>query len=72
MKVWKAVRRAGLTEEDARVALQMHDEIIMIVKDEFVAQVEKLGTEKFKEEIPGFLPFAVTQKTGQTWSDTSK
>jgi len=71
VKAWKAIRRA-FSVEDARLALQMHDEVIFLVKDEFLEQATELAKAAFAERIPGFLPFKVDVRTGRNWREISK
>lgn len=72
IKTWKALRRAGYTPEQVRLGLQMHDEIILIVRDDVLAEVEQIAREKFEEIIPGFLPFRVDVRRGKNWLQISK
>lgn len=68
----KALESAGLYPLKVKMALQMHDEIILQVADEDVAQVQAIVDEAFARPIAEFLPYKVTTKTGQTWKDVSK
>lgn len=72
IKAWRVLRRAGISVEEARLVLQMHDELIFHVKDERVSEVEDLVGESFSKDISGFVPFRVDQKTGQNWKAISK
>jgi len=71
VKSWKAIRRA-FEVEDARLALQMHDEVIFMVRDEILDEATELVEAAFAEVIPGFLPFDVEVKTGRNWLQISK
>ena len=71
IKSWKAMRRAFLVE-DARLVLQMHDEVIFLVKDEILEEATELAKVAFDERIPGFLPFKVDVRTGRNWLQISK
>jgi len=71
VKSWKAIRRAFSLDE-ARLALQMHDEVIFMVKDEVLAEATELAKAAFDERIPGFLPFKVDVRTGRNWKEISK
>lgn len=72
IRVHRALRREGFEVEDARIIINMHDEIILLVKTEYLDQVKEIASRKFAEDIPGFLPFKITEKTGRTWLEVSK
>lgn len=74
MTVWtmKAVRDAGITGILARPALNMHDELILMVRDDKVEQVKRLMVESFSRPVEGFLPFKVDVRTGKSWLAISK
>jgi len=71
VKSWKAIRRA-FSDEDARLAIQMHDEVIFMVRDEILEEATELAKAAFDEVIPGFLPFKVDVRTGRNWLQISK
>jgi len=71
VKSWKAIRRA-FDVEDARLVLQMHDEVIFMVRDEILDEAIELTEAAFAEVIPGFLPFKVDVRTGRNWLQISK
>lgn len=72
LKTMKAVRREGFDANTVRMALQMHDEIILQVANEAVEAVTKIAQDVFNLPINGFLPFRVETRTGQNWRQTSK
>lgn len=73
IKTWRRLRRdQQLNFEDVRIGLQMHDEIILIVKDDLVDGVRQTALEAFEEPIQGFLPFKIDVRIGQNWMDVSK
>lgn len=71
VKSWKAIRRAFSLEE-ARLVLQMHDEVIFMVNDENLADATEITKTAFAEPIPGFLPFKIDVRTGRNWLQISK
>jgi len=71
VRMWKAIRRQW-DFEDVRIGLQMHDELILIVRNELVSEVEKLGLEVFKREVKNFLLFEIDRRTGSNWRQISK
>jgi DNA polymerase I-like protein with 3'-5' exonuclease and polymerase domains len=72
VKLHRALRLQGWKPADARIALNMHDELILLVRDDLKEEVAALAEMKFREPVPGFLPFEVDHRTGQTWLDISK
>jgi hypothetical protein len=64
--------RKDYSFEDVRLGLQMHDELIFVVKNELVEKVREICLEKFHQPLPGFLPFKVDTRTGQNWKAISK
>ena len=76
MKIKMKRIRDALREKDLRkttyFSINMHDEIILQVKDEELEAVKEVATEAFSRDHEGFLPFAVTVKTGKNWLETSK
>lgn len=57
---------------DAWVAVQMHDEIILAVKDGQVDAVVEYAKVVFGQQEPGFIADSLTIKTGKNWKETSK
>lgn len=72
VKVHRTIRREGMDYDAARIGLNMHDELILIVRDDLVERVKELAVEKFKEPLQGFLPFRVDVRVGQNWLQISK
>ncbi len=70
-KVFNALRKK-YAMADVRVALQMHDEIILECRTNIVPEVRELALAKFNEPTPGFLPFSVDCRLGRNWMETSK
>jgi len=71
IKAWKAVRRS-FDEADVRLALQMHDELIFVVKDELVDSVGQAVQASLDEPIKGFINFVTDRRVGRNWGQTSK
>lgn len=74
LTVWtmKAVRDAGITGILARPCLNLHDELILMVRDDKVEQVKRIMVEQFSQQIEGFLLFKIDCRTGKTWLEISK
>jgi len=72
VRVMNNLVKAGFGSEVARCALQMHDELIVMCKDEIVPQVQAIMVEQFRREVAGYLPMRLTEKTGKTWLAVSK
>lgn len=72
LDVMDALLAKGIKLEDAHVALNMYDELILEVKNNQVDKVSKIMLEEMTKRVEGFLPFSVTIKTGKTWLDISK
>lgn len=63
---------SGLTRADAFVAMNMFDEIILEVRDDRVEMVKSILLDVMSAPEPGFLPFSVDVRVGQTWLQISK
>lgn len=72
VKSWRRIRKSGLDDQEVRMGLQMHDEIIYLAKLEHVDNVKSIVEEAFLEETPGFLPFKVDMRIGKNWLEISK
>jgi DNA polymerase-1 len=72
LKTWVALRQVGLTAADARVSLNIYDEILLHVRDSLLEEVRERATEIWQEQEKGFLPFRVGVKSGKTWGECSK
>jgi len=64
--------RKDYSFDDVRLGLQMHDELIFVVKNELVEKVREISLEKFHQPLPGFLPFKVDTRAGLNWKAISK
>lgn len=71
VKVWNSIKKEGF-KDDVRFALQMHDELIVMVRDEVRDAVSELMKSKFEEPTKGFLPIRVDQRIGPNWLSISK
>lgn len=67
-----ALTRANLYPHFAKVAINFYDELILMVKDEYLKEVSDIFTEQFQRPIPDFIDFPTTQKTGKNWLEVSK
>lgn len=72
VEVEKELRAGGYSHEDAHIALNMHDEMILEAKDSIVGEVAALVYEVMCKKVEGFLPFSVDLRTGKNWLDISK
>lgn len=68
----QALVAAGVPDEDVRVALNMHDEIIYEVRDSAVDEVSGILYAEMSKQVPGFLPFKVDLRVGKSWLEISK
>jgi DNA polymerase I len=69
LKTWVALRQAGFTPDDVRVAINEYDEILIHVRDSLLEEVRERATEIWQEQEKGFLPFRVGVKSGKTWGE---
>lgn len=72
VEVEDALRKGGYSWETARIALNMHDEIILEVKDAFLEDVSHLIKSTMEAREEGFLPFKVDLRIGKNWLEISK
>jgi len=72
VEIHSVLEKAGFTEDDVHVAMNMHDEIIYQVRDSKVEEVQKIVYEEMKKPLPGFLPFRVDLRVGKSWLAISK
>lgn len=72
VQLGRAMQKKSWGPNDARIALNMHDELILEVRDDLVEEAKTLGLEQFGREIQGFLPFKIDCRVGQTWLSISK
>lgn len=69
--VEKALAENGLSDS-YRFALDMHDEVILVVDDEKIDLVKEVATKAFATRIDGYLTFKVDVRIGKTWLAVSK
>jgi len=67
-----AMAKLGLYPGIANCVLQMHDEIVLEVRNDRLDEAKEAGTEAFQRSIPGFLDFQIVCRTGANWLQTSK
>lgn len=75
LKTLQAVAKAGYKSTQVRVALNMHDELILMVKDDVLEQVRPLVEKAFGEagnQFDWYLPYPMTVKVGKSWKEISK
>ena len=64
LKVDEALEKSGF---DARIVLQIHDELLVEVKEEEAAKVSELVEEAMKEAVSLKVPLEVDAHIGKTW-----
>ena len=69
LRVDRELRRAGL--EDARILLQVHDELLMEVPEGSVAAVRELVKAAMEGVHPLRVPLVVDQKAGSSWAEVT-
>ena len=67
VRVHEALQREGL---QAKLILQIHDELIIDAPFEEVARVEKLLAECMENVIALSVPLSAEVKTGRSWFET--
>jgi len=67
-----ALRKSEISVDDAKIVMNMHDEMILEVRDPLVAKVSDIVMAEMKSQIPGFLPFRVDLRVGKSWLAISK
>jgi DNA polymerase-1 len=71
LRLWTEMRK-NFSQEQARMVIQFHDEIILEVREDVLSEVQQLSLQEFKRPIDGFLDFAIDQRTGSNWLTISK
>ena len=64
LKVDEALEKSGF---DARIVLQIHDELLVEVKEEEAAKVSELVEKAMKEAVSLKVPLEVDAHIGKTW-----
>lgn len=64
--------RQNYNLEQVWLGLQMHDELIHVVREDVVDKVMAESLAEFQAPIKGMLDFKITQKVGKNWLETSK
>lgn len=72
VRTMRALRDAGYGFDDARIGLNVHDEIILMVKDSVLQEVKDLVISEFCRQEEGFIELAYEVKLGKTWLEVSK
>lgn len=74
IKTMVVLSKAGFGS-DVVVCVNLHDEVILGVRDSVMGQVQPLAVEAFTKagsELPWYLPYSVTVKVGKSWKEVSK
>ena len=69
IKLQKNLNAAGV---DAKILLQIHDELILTVPASQIELVTKLTKESLESVVAWDIPLTVQTKTGKTWHDVTK
>jgi DNA polymerase I-like protein with 3'-5' exonuclease and polymerase domains len=72
-KVFMAFIENGLSHRDARILLQVHDELVVECKKEHTELVKQILHDQMKEAGEMFItevPVVISVKSGRTWADT--
>ena len=64
LKVDEALEKSGF---DARIVLQIHDELLVEVKEDEAAKVSELVEKAMKEAVSLKVPLEVDAHIGKTW-----
>ena len=67
IRVYNRLKDSGL---DARLILQVHDELIVEVKEEQSQKVAELLKEEMENAVKLSIPLTADVNTGKTWYDT--
>lgn len=68
---WESVRKS-YSYDQARLVINMHDEVIWEVKDSLVPSVREVLLSIMSTPPEGFLPFKVDCRVGSNWLEISK
>jgi DNA polymerase-1 len=68
LEVDRALTRAGL---DARMLLQVHDELLIEAREEVIDEVGSIVKQAMEAVHPLAVPLAVDQKTGRSWLEVT-
>jgi len=71
VRVWEALRQIGFTKDDVRLAIQLYDECIWMVRDEVLQEVREITEEIWRKKEKGFLQFQTEVKVGKSWKEVS-
>jgi len=71
VKVWKVLRKRW-TPDQARIVMNMYDELILEVDICLFPEVSGVTQEAFSAPMKGFLDFAVDVRGGSNWREISK
>ena len=66
IRVDNAIKREGL---DARLVMQVHDELIVEAKDECVEEVKELLRREMEGAVKLSVPLTVDVTSGKNWLD---
>lgn len=75
LKTLKALGQAGFDHSQVKVAINLHDEVILMVRDDVLDQVRLVARKAFEEagiKWEWYLPYSVTELVGKTWKSVSK
>lgn len=72
VRVWEGLRKEGFTDKHVRIAIQMYDETVWMVRDNFLDEVRAIAEVLWSQPEEGFIPFRSKVKSGKTWGELKK
>lgn len=72
VRVYRALREDPAMAQNARMILQIHDELIFEVKDEYVTQAAHIIKREMESAYKNEIPLTADLKAGANWADMEK
>lgn len=70
VRMMTELRSNGFAYDDVKPAIQMHDEMILMVREEKLVDVTRIATDAWMQPEPGFIEMASDVRIGKTWQET--
>lgn len=67
--IWRALKERGL---DAKMTMQVHDELVLEVAERQVMVVAKLVKQRMETVFPLRVPLVVEVKVGDNWAEMER
>jgi len=68
VKVYKALRKAGYTDKQVRLLIQIHDELMYMIKDELIEEIVPIIRENMQFNVKSWIvQLTVGVKIGKVW-----